>query len=164
MTAEPFCWSPTVGEADAGAVVTLSASWTIVHAGPVAVGVQPGVTVLAPVNIAFRVASHHRTNTWLALDVHTNISPALWVREWGTAHPFLLKLYRTAIMSWLRTGFDSQYRVLVRSLILSFHLCRSLPRFHFPLPSPHKTVYTISQYVIFALKKLHKACERSLCS
>jgi hypothetical protein len=102
-----------MGETDAGAVVTLSASWTVVHAGPVAVGVQPGVTVLAPVNAAFRGASHHRTNAWLALDVHTNISPVLWVRKWGTAYPFLLKLYRTAIMSMLRTGFESQHRVLV---------------------------------------------------
>jgi len=112
-----------MGEAKAGTVVTLSASWTVVHAGPVAVGVQPGVTVLAPVNVAFRGASHHRTNTWLALDVHTNISPALWVwslwvlslwvREWGTAYPFLLKLYRTAIMSRLRIGIDSQHHVLV---------------------------------------------------
>jgi hypothetical protein len=79
VTAEQLCWSPTVGEANTGAVVTLSASWSVVHAGPVAVGVQPGVTVLAPVNVAFRSASHHRTNAWLALDVHTNISPALWV-------------------------------------------------------------------------------------
>ena len=112
-----------MGEANTGAVVTLPASWTVVHAGPVALGVQPGVPVPAAVNVAFRGASHHRPDAWLALDVHSNISPALWVlslrvlslwvREWGTTHPFLLKLYRTAVMYRLRTGFDSQHRVLL---------------------------------------------------
>ena len=117
MTVEAFCWSPTVGEANTGAVVTLSASWAVIHAGPVAVGVQPGVTIIAPVYVGFRGAFHHRTDAWLAMDVHTNISLALWVlslwvwslrvREWGTSNSFLLELYRTTVT------FDSQHHVLV---------------------------------------------------